>query len=91
MDSSTLPDIDNIIALADFYEVTVDSLVRNVAAYSGAGTPKQHMFGLVRVNDVRARARGVGVRRLGAREVALAGEEHAVGPDAVAERLHAEL
>lgn len=47
----TLPDIDNIIALADFYEVTVDSLVRNVAAYSGAGTPKQHMFGLVRVND----------------------------------------
>ena len=32
-------------------KVTVDSLVRNVAAYSGAGTPKQHMFGLVRVND----------------------------------------
>lgn len=46
-----LPDIENIMALADVYEVTVDSLVRNVAAYSGTSPEKQHMFGLVRVND----------------------------------------
>ena len=47
--------------------------------------------GLVGVHDVRARARRVRVRRLGTGEVSLAGKEHAVGPDAVAERLHAEL
>lgn len=46
-----LPDIENIVALADIYEVTVDSLVRNVSAYSGAAPDKQHMFGIVRVND----------------------------------------
>lgn len=46
-----LPDIENIVALADIYEVTVDSLVRNVAAYSGEAPDKQHMFGIVRVND----------------------------------------
>lgn len=46
-----LPDIDNIMALADIYEVTIDSLVRNVAAYGGVSCEKQHMFGLVRVND----------------------------------------
>ncbi len=46
-----LPDIENIMALADIYEVTIDSLVRNVTAYSGAAPEKQHMFGLVRVND----------------------------------------
>jgi len=46
-----LPDIGNIMALADIYEVTIDSLVRNVAAYGGVSSEKQHMFGLVRVND----------------------------------------
>ena len=46
-----LPDIENVIALADVYEVTVDSLVRNVALYGGATSEKKHMFGLVRVND----------------------------------------
>lgn len=46
-----MPDVENIIALADVYEVTVDSLVRNVAAAGGASSEKQHMFGLVRVND----------------------------------------
>lgn len=46
-----LPDIENIIALADVYGVTIDSLVRNVAAYGGVSAEKQHMFGLVRVND----------------------------------------
>lgn len=47
-----VPDIENIVALADVYGVTVDSLVRSVTTYKeGAGTEKQHMFGLVRVND----------------------------------------
>lgn len=46
-----LPDIENIVALADIYEVTIDSLVRNVAAYDGKAPEKQHMFGIVRVND----------------------------------------
>lgn len=46
-----MPDVENIIALADVYEVTVDSLVRNVAAAGGASSEKQHIFGLVRVND----------------------------------------
>lgn len=47
-----VPDIENIVALADVYGVTIDSLVRSVTSYNeGAGTDKQHMFGLVRVND----------------------------------------
>lgn len=47
-----LPDIENIVALADVYEVTIDSLVRSVTLYrENSGTDKQHMFGLVRVND----------------------------------------
>ena len=46
-----LPDIENILALADIYGVTVDSLVRNVSAYSGEAPDKQHMFGIARVND----------------------------------------
>lgn len=46
-----MPDIENIVALADIYEVTIDSLVRNVSAYSGVAPDKQHMFGIVRVND----------------------------------------
>lgn len=48
-----MPDVENIIALADLYEVTVDSLVRNIAAYhESADTPdKKHMFGIARVND----------------------------------------
>ena len=29
----TLPDIENVIALADLYEVSVDSLVRNLASF----------------------------------------------------------
>lgn len=46
-----LPDIENIVALADLFEVTVDSLVRNVASYSEPAPDKKHMFGLARVND----------------------------------------
>lgn len=44
-----LPDIENVIALADIYEVTVDSLVRNIA--SAKSSDKKHMFGVTRVND----------------------------------------
>ncbi len=47
----SLPDIENVIALADIYEVTVDSLVRNMAYTSDKGDEKKHMFGVVRVND----------------------------------------
>lgn len=46
-----LPDIENVIALADIYEVTIDSLVRNITAGSGKGGEKKHMFGVTRVND----------------------------------------
>ncbi len=48
-----LPDIENILALADIYGVTVDSLVRSVSAYTSTSvdSDKQHMFGIVRVND----------------------------------------
>lgn len=48
-----LPDIENILALADIYNVTVDSLVRSVSAYTSTSvdSDKQHMFGIVRVND----------------------------------------
>lgn len=46
-----LPDIENVIALADIYEVTIDSLVRNITADSGKGGEKKHMFGVTRVND----------------------------------------
>lgn len=46
-----LPDIENVIALANIYEVTVDSLVRNVAAVGNSGSDKKHMFGVTRVND----------------------------------------
>lgn len=47
----SLPDIENVIALADIYEVTVDSLVRNMAYTSDKGDEKKHMFGVVKVND----------------------------------------
>ena len=46
-----LPDIENVIALAGVYGVTVDSLVRNAATYDLEESEKKHMFGIVRVND----------------------------------------
>lgn len=50
-----LPDIDNVIALADIYEITVDSLVRNITALDNdeydEQRDKKHMFGVTRVND----------------------------------------
>ncbi|MBD5130573.1 MAG: helix-turn-helix domain-containing protein [Ruminococcaceae bacterium] len=47
----SVPDIENVIALADLYEVTVDSLVRNMTALPDKRTEKKHMFGITRVND----------------------------------------
>lgn len=47
----SVPDIENVIALADMYEVTVDSLVRNMTSLSDKRSDKKHMFGITRVND----------------------------------------
>lgn len=47
----SLPDIENVIALADMYEITVDSLVRNMAFTDDKRDEKKHMFGVVRIND----------------------------------------
>lgn len=47
----SVPDIENVIALADMYEVTVDSLVRNMTSLPDKSTDKKHMFGITRVND----------------------------------------
>ena len=46
-----LPDIDNVIAIADMYEITVDSLVRNITTLQNEQNEKKHMFGVTRVND----------------------------------------
>lgn len=50
----TVPDIENCIALAELYGVTIDSLVRT-AEKRGERTPVQpvgkHIFGMVRMND----------------------------------------
>lgn len=47
----TLPDIDNIIALADMYDVTIDSLVRNLASLPENNCGKKYMFGVTKVDD----------------------------------------
>ncbi len=47
----SVSDIENVIALADMYEVTVDSLVRNMTSLSDKRSDKKHMFGITRVND----------------------------------------
>lgn len=47
----TLPDIENVIALADLYEVSVDGLVRNLTSFGEASVDKKHMFGVTTVND----------------------------------------
>lgn len=46
-----LPDIENVIAIADMYEVTVDSLVRSMTTLPDKHSDKKHMFGVTRVND----------------------------------------
>lgn len=47
----SVPDIENVVALADIYEVTVDSLVRNMVSLPDSHSDKKHMFGITRVND----------------------------------------
>lgn len=47
----SLPDIENVIALADMYEISVDSLVRNMTALADMQSEKKHLFGVTRVND----------------------------------------
>lgn len=47
----TLPDIDNIIAMADMYEISIDSLVRNMTTMNAPNDEKKHTFGVVKVND----------------------------------------
>lgn len=47
----SVPDIENVIALADMYEVTVDSLVRNMSSLGERHSDRKHMFGVTRVND----------------------------------------
>ncbi len=47
----SLPDIENVIALADLYEVSVDSLVRKIAEKLPATEGHKHLFGITRVGD----------------------------------------
>ncbi len=46
----SLPDIENVIALADLYEVSVDFLVRNMNN-TPTDAEKKHMFGFSKIND----------------------------------------
>jgi AbrB family looped-hinge helix DNA binding protein len=49
----TLPDIENIVAMADMYDVSVDCLVRNVTnnTVTRDDNGKKHMFGISKIND----------------------------------------
>ncbi|MCH5208785.1 MAG: helix-turn-helix domain-containing protein [Oscillospiraceae bacterium] len=47
----SVPDLENVIALADLYEVSVDSLVRSLKTFGEAPPEKKHMFGIITVND----------------------------------------
>lgn len=47
----SIPDLENVIALADLYEVSVDSLVRSLKSFGDTPVDKKHMFGIVTVND----------------------------------------
>ena len=47
----SLPDIVNVIALADLYEVSVDSLVRQIAQRFPATEGKKHLFGIMKVGE----------------------------------------
>lgn len=48
----SLPDIENVIALADLYEVTVDYLVRNINEPIKPSEDKdKHIFGFTKLND----------------------------------------
>ncbi len=47
----TLPDIENVIKLADIYGVTVDCLVRDITGKAEAPTEKKHMFGFSTIDE----------------------------------------
>lgn len=49
----TVPDINNCIALAELYKVSLDNLVNNSSSQNGTGLhPRgKHVFGLVTVGD----------------------------------------
>ena len=47
----TLPDIENCIALAEIFGVTVDMLVRNINEPAQTGDERKHIFGVSKVND----------------------------------------
>ena len=47
----TVPDLDNIIALADIYEVSIDFLVRNMRKLPTEEGDRKHMFGFTKIND----------------------------------------
>lgn len=47
----SLPDIENVIALADLYDVSVDSLVRQIAQRFPATEGKKHLFGITKVGE----------------------------------------
>lgn len=47
----TLPDIDNVIKLADMYGVSVDFLVRNMNNPPDRSRDGKHIFGFSKLND----------------------------------------
>lgn len=48
----SLPDIENIIALSDMYEVSIDFLVRKLHDDpKGADADTKHMFGFTKMNE----------------------------------------
>ncbi len=47
----SLPDLENVIALADLYEVSIDSLVRSLKVFDKAPDAKKYMFGITKVNE----------------------------------------
>lgn len=47
----TLPDLENVIKLADIYGVTVDYLVRNITGISDEKHDKKHMFGFSNIDE----------------------------------------
>lgn len=47
----TLPDLENVIKLADIYGVTVDYLVRNITGMSDQKHDTKHMFGFSNIGE----------------------------------------
>lgn len=60
----TLPDIENVIKLADIYGVTVDCLVRNITGKTEEPIDKKHMFGFSTIDEEGRIALPVECRRI---------------------------